>query len=448
MPEFDTLFLPFFFSYWAAAKNSSRSRPMKHIKLCCLSGRTANLILLAIPLKTPFLFKVTKGGDTITCGYVRFETYNCDNDLQNVEYKIGRNGPPPSLDLLFVQYNWTLNASIGSQYLKAILLDSLKTPRDSITVNATAYAATKGWHVSGCSPANTNCRSFCELPAGRILTAFNQSDYPYYSDDQGASWHALKSFPRKFEITKLIATAQNEVFLSVSGRGMFHSADGGTHWEERNSGLPAATQNFYGDIQYTKSGKLFVFTGVGVYLSGDKGLNWHLVSFGLSSVGGFSGASSTSDGTIFAMNNNGLVVSTDSGENWKPVYSLSSTAYVHCLFIDDNDDIYIGLTGSIAVNDGIYVSKDHAQSWTNVYTVHPNPGFDNTLSAMTKQANTYYFYSSSENILMKTTDFAQYNVVTPPVGSNYGRESFQYIVTHENNIILSTEFYGINYYIP
>jgi hypothetical protein len=166
--------------------------------------------------------------------------------------------------------------------------------------------------------------------------------------------------------------------------------------------------------------------------------------------------SDPSDGTYRIVLSQGDGQSDTTGNTLKTPFLFKVTkggdtitcGYVRFETYNCDNDLQTVEAGSIAVSDGIYVSKDHAQSWTKVYTVNPNPGFDNTLSAITKQANTYYFYSSSENILMKTTDFAQYNIVTPPVGGNYGREFYQYIVTHENNIILSTQFYGIYYYIP
>ena len=42
-------------------------------------------------LKDQVIVKVTKDGDTLSKGYIRFETYNCDNLLQYIEYKISKN---------------------------------------------------------------------------------------------------------------------------------------------------------------------------------------------------------------------------------------------------------------------------------------------------------------------------------------------------------------------
>jgi hypothetical protein len=392
-------------------------------------------------LKTQLLYKATKGGKPIgNAGSVLFETYNCDNEKQ-----IEESGAWPGQSN--VAYYWRLNGIVGKQYLKAVLLDSLRNRRDSVTATATAVAPTRGWYSSGCIPLNTFCVTFCKLPSGRILTALHREDYPYYSDDDGATWHQLATLPRKYSITKMIATPLNEVFLSIANAGMFYSDNGGQSWQLRNTGLPILA-GFWGNLQYTKSGKLFTLTQDGVYTSGDKGLNWQQAMQGLNYYAGFSDACSLTDGTILTIHDNHLFRSTTGGLSWTEVYSLSSTNGLSFLFVDDDDDIYIGVAAGIGMSYGMYVSKNNAQTWTKIYTAVPAGGYDQTLSEMTKQNGIYYFYSTSEKILTKTTDFNTYTTINPPVGSNNGRRSFRYIVSNNNRWILSTEYYGLYYYIP
>ena len=135
-------------------------------------------------------------------------------------------------------------------------------------------------------------------------------------------------------------------------------------------------------------------------------------------------------------------------KSWSKVFTLSSTVQLSFLFVDDNDDIYIGIATGIGMSYGVYVSKDNAQTWTKIYTPAPAPGYDFKTSLMTKQNGAYYFYSSSENILVRTTDFLTYTTVNPPVGSNNGRRSWRYIVSNNNGWILATEWYGLYYYKP
>ncbi|HEY2349401.1 MAG TPA: hypothetical protein VGH64_10305, partial [Puia sp.] len=41
----------------------------------------------------------------------------------------------------------------------------------------------------------------------------------------------------------------------------------------------------------------------------------------------------------------------------------------------------------------------------------------------------YFFYSTTENLLVETKDFNSFYTYTPPIVDDVGRQSFQYIVT-------------------
>ena len=404
-------------------------------------GQTASI---GDTLPKQLVFKLAKDGQPNFSGYLLIQTFDCDGQPLMVKTPFGQSGFSGYDQVL--SFRWKLNATIGQQSLKAVLLDSLQVPRDSVTVMANAVQVGQGWHTSGCLPVTSFPVTFSQLPSGRVLAGLYDAGYPYYSNDEGVSWHAMKTFYNQYRIVKIIATAAGEVFLSAVNTGVFYSPDGGQTWQARSTGLPVS--NYNGSFFYTKSGKLFVSTNTGVYLSGDKGLNWHLVSFGIPFYASFWDACSLSDGTIIALSDNTLIYSTDGGENWSTNYSLSSTAGPSCLFADDQDNVYIGIATGIGLGYGLYVSKNKMQAWTKVYTVNPPPGFDNTLSAMTARNGSYYFYASGKNLLVTTKDFTGYTELAPPVPDNNGRISNAYIVTAGNHVILSTQFFGIYYSIP
>lgn len=395
-------------------------------------------------LKDTLFFRITKGTDTIKGGYLRFETYDCDNEMHTTEYDLSMVVRHSPLDL---PYQWKLNGIVGTQTLKAIFLDAQKIPKDSVTVSASAVASTKGWYLSGCFPGSNNFAvSFCQLSSGKILAALYEKGPLFYSDDEGITWHKFAPFSADYKVAKLISTPQDEIFLTVNDAGMFYSSDGGLHWEVRNTGLPV--QGFWGDISYTKSGKLFALTQSGIFTSADKGVNWHQVTYGLSYYAGFSCAGSLSDGSIYAVHDRKIVVSTDGGEGWKEVYTVSIVPGADWLYVDDNDDIYI----SAAVNSsgkGLWVSHDHAQTWEKVFTpVLPNGASDSKVSQITKVNGVYYFYSTDRNILTRTTDFKIFETVFAPADNPVGRYSFSYIVSPHDHIVASTEFYGLHYFLP
>jgi hypothetical protein len=392
-------------------------------------------------LKDTLVFKMTKDNDTLAFGYVMVYTYDCDGSrLPGTLYNIGTR----FYLNLYINYIWTLNGVPGSQKLTAVLMDSLHVPKDSVTVMATARPPSHGWYHSGCFPATDFVQSFAQLPSGRILAALRYAKYPYYSDDDGMTWKALETVPSQDAYTKIITTTLNEVFLTVYNQGVMYSSDGGANWTFRNNGLPTA--NFWGDLQMTKSGKLFSFTGSGIFKSDDMGLNWHQITNGLSYYTGFSNASSASDSTIYVKHDT-FIESTDGGEGFRPVYSFENPDY---FFVDDNDDIYATRYDAfLSTTMSMFVSHDHAQTWNTVYSLPPaKSGFTPGVYNMTKHGNAYFFYSTSQNLLVRTSDFNSFYSYAPPVKEDNGRQSFQYLVTQDGHILISNEFQGLFYFIP
>ncbi len=160
---------------------------------------------------------------------------------------------------------------------------------------------------------------FCKLPSGRILTALKSGGFSVrYSDDEGAAtWRPLTTPPGKFEIYKIIATPDNEVFVGAANVGVFYSNNGGQTWDKRN-GLPG--YSFWGrDLLYKVVVSFLGVKPVTLTFQNDKGVNWQQINPG--TYGGFTGACSMSDGTILAISNNQLIRSIDGGNNWAPVYT-------------------------------------------------------------------------------------------------------------------------------
>jgi len=386
-------------------------------------------------LKEYIFFKLTYDDDTLSNGFIRFQVYNCDNNLQSTQIPIGKNA---GNSVLQISYYWRLNSTIGTQSLKAILLDSLERPQDSVVVNATGIAPGRGWYSSGCLPLNPSFAGLALQPTGRVLGFYRTGDYPYYSDDEGITWHKLTTFQGNYAINNIITTPANEIFIFVPNTGVFYSADGGQSWEKRISGL--TIDNLSQNLQYTKSGKLLLPTFSGLFISADKGLSWHLAN-APGPYGGFSNTQSMSNGTLIAISDHHLFKSTDGGENWADIWSTDAH-HMFSLFIDDNDDLYSGEV------DGIYVSKDTGQTWNKFYQSDPIPNYAGTVTAITKQNGAYYFYATEKNLLMHTFEGVHFDHVTFPLGDNYGRESFCYILSANNHVIVSNEQYGLFYFIP
>jgi hypothetical protein len=411
-----------------------------HIKLVSGGGQsdtTGNV------LANPLVFSLYVNGRPPTSGYVKFQTVDCDGKFQSQEYPLSAIQVP--YDTL-ANYSWQLNATVGVQTLNVYFLDSTNTVRDSVTVTATGLAPGPGWHMSGCILAEYGnlFGTFAELPSGRVLGAFmKNADYPFYSDDDGVSWHRLMTFPGRYTITKLVATAQNEVLASVIGTGVYYSNDGGQTWTLRgtpSSGLP--TSAFDGDLQLTQSGQLFTLANSGVsYFSRDMAQTWSAAE-GLNI--GFNGACSTTGGILFGISNGAVFRSNDTGAYWNDTWTADNYGS-YLMLADGASNLYIG------GGEGIYASKDTGTTWTHVFPVTSGPSSDNSVYYLTKVGSIFYFYAEGNNSLVQTTDFVNFSnlqLPVPVIGKAGGLIADCLIITRNGHYIYSADPNGVLYYKP
>lgn len=393
-------------------------------------------------LANQLIFSLYVNGQPPSSGYVKFQTVDCDGNFQSQEYPLSSTQVP--YDSL-ATYSWQLNATVGIQTLNVYFLDSTNAVRDSVTVTATGLAPGPGWHMSGCILAEYGnlFGTFAELPSGRVLGAsMKNADYPFYSDDDGVSWHRLMTFPGRYTITKLVTTAQNEVLASIIGLGVYYSNDGGQTWTLRgtaSSGLPMS--GFDGDLELTQSGQLFTFTNVGTYFSRDMAQTWSLAE-GLNL--GFIGACSTNGGILFGISGGAVYGSNDTGAYWNDIWTADNDGSYDIL-ADGASNLYIG--GS----KGIYVSKDTGTTWTPVFPVTSGPYSDNRVFYLTKVGGIFYFYAEGSNNLVQTPDFVNFSnlqLPVPVIGQAGGGLADCLIVTRNGHYIYSADPDGVLYYNP
>ena len=461
---FSCLLFAIFFLAVACKKNhDTPPAPVTGYKLQMVSGGSQTDTIGQI-LPGPVNIVLVRGNAAPPLsGYLRFETMSCDNTPFDNDIQISYANTDN--DSIFVSYSWQLNQTIGIQTAKVILLDSVKDRLDSMTVTATGIAPASGWNTTGCILINTYCTAFAQLPSGRVFTAIRlgsyQSSYPYYSDDDGATWHALTSFPViTSQINTIVTTKDNEVFMTIPNTGIYYSNDGGQTWQQRSTGLPLTY--YSGNLACTATGILIALSGYGgtaqPYYSPDKGVTWQVITNGIL-IGGpgaatdatSSYAASMTDGTIVAILNGSLRESRDGGVDWTfintPAFNISN------MIVDSNNYIFAAVAVDPSHAAGIYESKDTGQTWTSVYNPPSPPLNDMSVSQLSIKNGFYYFYATSDYLLTQTSNFITYNFVNPPVQiptatDNTGRVSNSYIVTNDNHFILSTPQYGLFYQVP
>lgn len=426
------------------AESNTGTTDSIHIKLVSGDNQSA---IIGHELPEQLYFKVSRNTLPYFGGYLVAKTIDCDGLVRaDTNYIFPVSNPAPGFEMI-MNISWKLNATIGQQSLTAVLLDSAMIPMDSVKIMATGLAPGPGWHATGCIDDRSFPRAFLELSNGKLFTALNGKSPLYYSTSKGVQWNRLSTFPSTEIIKALFALSDREIILSTEDNGIFYSPDEGETWQQRNNGLPVP--GFKGGLTRAKGNNFFAYTGVGdVYLTHDAGVNWSKVQNGLEYYSAFTNTQVLKDGTVIALIGGKLVESKDEGLNWSPVWTISGTSNLSFVFVDESDHVYVGNNGSPGMSQGIYVSKDKMQTWNKVYESTAPPGFVPQLSQMSKRNGVYYFYSSSKNILMSTTNFITYTQVPNPAPDNNGEFSSYYLVTKDNYIIASTQSYGLRYRIP
>jgi hypothetical protein len=182
--------------------------------------------------------------------------------------------------------------------------------------------------------------------------------------DDGATWTAHRNVPSE-EIQK-IAVGPNgiDIFVGSGSSGIFHSSDGGVHWDTLNNGL---TNKSIHSITVSSDGAaVLAGTGGGLFRSIDNGANWIPVSNGLPANTSFFDFLPL-DENIYAGANNGVFVSADNGVTWTGRNTGLGSLYVDALAAIPRS-AGGGLVFMAGADDGAFVSEDSCATWNKSVT--------------------------------------------------------------------------------
>ena len=352
------------------------------------------------------LLRVTRNGKPATNFRIY---YRNDNDC---------NVPLGSYDGYFVNLwrdtvslRWTLSGDVGLQHLTLRAVDSVGVEQARTQATATGIRAAGGWHPAACFPGGAN--ALAQGSSGRLFAILSTYANPYYSDDNGVTWHVAAGFgqvPLKYSLDRLVTTPQGEVF--VAGRalavgtpgGLFYSPDNGQTWQDRTAGL--GVPGFFTSLTYTRGGKLYAsYFGGGLYVSANKGASWTQLPYP-SLRSPYYNITETDNGTVYATDYNGeLVRSADAGQTWQNIPVPGGPDYRH-FYATGSEELFIASYGLL------FRSANRGQTWNLIYTAPQVPGLSLQIEHITKRNNVLFFTVNSGGVF-STSDYATYQYAAP-----------------------------------
>jgi ligand-binding sensor domain-containing protein len=157
------------------------------------------------------------------------------------------------------------------------------------------------------------------------------------------------------------------IYAGDTQDGVYYSADGGLHWQQRSAGLP--TPLAVNALAFNDSGKtLYAATANGLYASTNAGQSWtilpHLPIDNYTAIA----FNLKTPGAIFTASlHHGLLYSSNSGLSWTSINAgLPAQVTINALTFDSNSrDLWV------ATSQGVYFSDDNGASWRGLNTGLP-----------------------------------------------------------------------------
>lgn len=364
---------------WGCSKsNDSGNGPHtsnQTIKIEIVSGN-GQTDTVGEPVPNSVVVKVTENGSPVSNYTVQFQGSGCN---QNDPELAGTQSDGTA------SFIWWLAGDVGTQTLKAYAVNAQNQKVDSVSVTATALAASgPGWHFSSCDiPRANTTSSICKISSGRLFAAWLAKAYLRYSDDNGMTWNAVTSLGNSHTLYGVLSGKTNELFVFAHD-GTYYSADGGQTWSN-NGAIPFAD---YSSAACSNSDLLMVADEhSALYISGDKGKTW--TTYGTAAFPGESSLNwpaEDANGNLYVVGQESgtLYKSANNGTTW--VALPHPNQLVFAFYIDNNNNFY--LSRSEPGTGGIYISKDGGNTYS-LLTSYQNIFVDN----MSVQSDGNFYYA-------------------------------------------------------
>ncbi len=223
-----------------------------------------------------------------------------------------------------------------------------------------AFVSTDGgesWHKK--NNGLTNLEVLCVAVNSTDDVFIGTANGMFKSTNKGDTWYELDVESNFNRYAKIIESPNGYLFAVATFEGVLRSTDNGNTWENVNNGLAGSggIRSLFADFH----GQILAGTDFGrIYFTNSYGEGWTESSTGLPLVTTAPVISiiENREENYFTGTGQGLYRSTDYGINWSQVHNGGGNGYVHSLFVDHGDNLFIG-TGS----SGVYMTPDNGTSW-------------------------------------------------------------------------------------
>ena len=221
-----------------------------------------------------------------------------------------------------------------------------------------------------------------ESMQGRVYLAAYESGL-WRSDDGGASWHGLKSYPEPYAHSVAVDPEDGDtVYAGAEPATLYRSQDGGESWEECRafSGIPeSANWGFHGnrkshvrELRFRPGSGDLLYAGIevgGIVRSRDGGTTWEQLSGTDPDIHTIHVSDSRPE-TVYTATANGPYRSDDGGDTWTHINSGLARRYSVPVSVAPGD--HRRVFASVSDNPGrrsgahAYMSTDAGESWSQL----------------------------------------------------------------------------------
>jgi photosystem II stability/assembly factor-like uncharacterized protein len=247
-------------------------------------------------------------------------------------------------------------------------------------VNDSLYRSSDGgetWRFRSTTGVGASLIGFCD---GHIIAAGGFQGV-VASGDRGVTWQRRdQSLPQGAFISSMVTITdrkkdEQEVWISINGKGVYYTDDGGEEWEQECDGLPTDYNEEYPTFNsiFATNEKLYGVANQMVYEFDDDDDRWieapHLVGKNLQAY----------DNVLYVSSSDGVLRSFDEGDTWDSIGD-------HFKFNSIADFAALGNTVIAAAQNGVFLTNDSGMSWVktgNFYTLDIAAGHDNMYAQST-----------------------------------------------------------------